>query len=289
MSFEITTAFVKQYGDNIEVMSQQKGSKLRSSVGLKTGIRGKEYFHDQVAATAARKRTNRHADTPLISTPHRRRKLFLYDFDWADLIDDLDKVKMLADPTSPYAINAAYAMGRSMDDEIIACANATAYTGVDGATSTPFDTTNNQILHGSVGMSVAKLLLTKRKLDVSEDTETKRHILVSAAEVADLLNEAEVKSADYNTVKALAMGQINTFIGFDFHQTERLSYSSSTGIRLCLAWIEDGILLGIGVDIEAVISRRADKNNAYQPYYKMSIGATRTDERKVVEIGTYHA
>jgi hypothetical protein len=257
-------------------------------VGLKTGIVGKKYFHDQIDATSARKRTNRHADTPLISTPHRRRLLNLADYDWADLIDDLDKVKMLADPTSPYSQNAAFAMGRAMDDALIAAANSSSYTGEDGTTVTSF-LAANQIANASTGMSMTKLLGTKKILDKSEDLDGPRHIVVAADEVADLLNEVEVKSADYNTVKALAAGQIDTFMGFKFHQTEKLAYNTSTKVRLCLAWIEDGMILGVGRDIQAVISQRADKNNAWQPHYSMSIGCTRTDEKKVVEVGTYHA
>jgi hypothetical protein len=288
MSFEVTVAFVSQFSDNIQILAQQKGSRLRTSVGLKTGIVGKKYFHDQIDATSARKRTNRHSDTPLISTPHRRRLLNLADYDWADLIDDLDKVKMLADPTSPYSQNAAFAMGRAMDDALIAAANSSSYTGEDGTTVTSF-LAANQIANASTGMSMTKLLGTKKILDKSEDLDGPRHIVVAADEVADLLNEVEVKSADYNTVKALAAGQIDTFMGFKFHQTEKLAYNTSTKVRLCLAWIEDGMILGVGRDIQAVISQRADKNNAWQPHYSMSIGCTRTDEKKVVEVGTYHA
>ena len=41
-------------------------------------------------------------------------------YEYADLIDNQDKVRTLIDPTSSYAIAAAYALGRDVDDEIIA-------------------------------------------------------------------------------------------------------------------------------------------------------------------------
>jgi len=94
MSVEITTAFVKQYSANVALLSQQKGSRFRSAV-REESQRGEHGFYDQIGSTTARKRTERHGDTPLISTPHSRRRVSLVDYDWADLIDDMDKVKML--------------------------------------------------------------------------------------------------------------------------------------------------------------------------------------------------
>lgn len=287
MSFEVTTAFVQQYSDNIQLLSQQKGSRLRNAVATKDDIKGKKYFHDQIGSTAAQRRTTRHGDTPLISTPHSRRMVTLYDYDWADLIDDLDKVKLLTDPQSSYAQNAAFAMGRSMDDQLIAAATGTAYTGEAGTTAVALPTAQ-KIVNASAGLTVAKLISAKKILDQGEtDPEEPRHIAVSAEEVADLLATTQVTSSDYNTVKALVQGDVDTFMGFKFHRTERLSETSS--VRTCFAWCETGLLLGIGADIKGKISERDDKNYSTQVYYSMSIGATRTEEAKVVEIDTYHA
>jgi hypothetical protein len=104
MSNQITTAFVEQYSSNIQMLSQQKGSLLRDKVRLETVV-GKNAFFDQVGSVTATVRTSRHSDTPQVDTPHSRRRVSLVDYEFADLIDDLDKVKMLADPTSSYAIS----------------------------------------------------------------------------------------------------------------------------------------------------------------------------------------
>ena len=115
MSTEITTAFVEQYSSNIQMLSQQKGSLLRDKVRVES-VTGKNAFCDQVGSVTASVRSTRHADTPQSDTPHSRRRVSLVDYEFADLIDDLDKVRMLVDPTSTYALAAAYAMGRAMDD-----------------------------------------------------------------------------------------------------------------------------------------------------------------------------
>ncbi len=86
MSNQITTAFVQQYSSNVQMLSQQMGSYLRSAVDVET-IVGKNAFFDQVGKTTAVLRTSRHADTPQIDTPHSRRRVSLADYEWADLID----------------------------------------------------------------------------------------------------------------------------------------------------------------------------------------------------------
>ena len=279
MSSQVTTAFVQQYSANVQMLSQQMGSLLRDKVRVES-ITGKNAFLDQVGSVTAVEKTSRHSDTPQIDTPHARRRVSLADYEFADLIDQQDKVRLLIDPTSSYAQAAAMAMGRAIDDVIITAALGTAYTGETGSTSTA---NANQIVHASAGLNIAKLRTAKQTLDLSDvDPSIPRHIIVSPKQISDLLNITEVTSADFNTVKALANGEINTYLGFNFIVSNRLSLSGTT--RSCIAFAQDGLALGIGKDVNARIDERADKSYATQVYYCMSIGATRMEEDKVVEV-----
>ena len=121
MSTQITTAFVNQFSSNVQLLSQQKSSLLRGAVSEES-VTGEKAFFDQVGSSAAIKRTSRHADTMIQDTPHSRRMVTMDTYEWADLIDDADKVRMLIDPTSTYAQAASAAMGRAMDDTIILAA-----------------------------------------------------------------------------------------------------------------------------------------------------------------------
>ena len=281
MSSQVTTAFVQQYSANVQMLSQQRGSLLRDAVRSETMV-GKNAFFDQVGKATAVKRTTRHGDTPQIDTPHARRRMSLVDYEYADLIDDQDKVRMLIDPTSTYAQAAASAMGRAMDDEIIAAATGTAFTGETGSTSTTLPA-GQQIAHGSADLTLAKLITAKKTLDLaSVDPSIPRYIAVGPNQIEALLNNTTVTSSDFNTVKALVQGEIDTFLGFKFIVTNRLAVASS--IRTCFAWAEDGLALGIGKDVTARIDERADKGYATQVYYCMSIAATRMEEEKVVSI-----
>jgi len=287
MSTQITTAFVEQYSSNIQMLSQQKGSLLRDKVRVES-VTGKNAFFDQVGSVTASVRSTRHADTPQSDTPHSRRRVSLVDYEFADLIDDLDKVRMLVDPTSTYALAAAYAMGRAMDDAIITAATGSADTGVAGGTAVTLPSSQIIAEAGTTGMTIAKLREAKEIIDLADvDPSLPRHIIVSPKQITDLLGTTEVTSSDFNTVKALAQGDINTFLGFNFIVSNRLAAASS--IRDCIAFVSDGIGLAIGKDSTARIDERADKGYATQVYYSAAFGATRMEEDKVVKIQAYEA
>lgn len=282
MSVQIDTAFVNQFSSNVQMLSQQMGSLLRSAVDVET-VNGEKAFFDQVGSAAAVLRTSRHADTPIVDTPHSRRQVTLSDYEYGDLVDDQDKVRLLIDPTSSYARAAAAAMGRAMDDVIISAFYGDAKTGKDGSTTTAFPSAN-QIAAASGGLTIAKLVEAKQKLDEeSVDASIPRFIVCSPKQISDLLNNTTVTSADYNTVRALATGAINEFVGFRFIVSNRLPVDGSSDRRV-FAWAQDGMKLAIGKEPTSRIDERADKSYATQVYYCQSIGATRMEEAKVIEI-----
>ena len=282
MSVEITTAFVEQYKSNVFHLAQQKGSRLRDAVRSET-VTGKAHFFERIGSVAAAKRTSRHADTPRMDTPHSRRKVTMDDYDWADLIDNEDKVRMLISPQSEYAMAGAWAMGRAMDDAIIAAATGNAYGGVSGGTTIALPA-GQKIAHGSAGLTLEKLIEAKEILDGNDvDPDEARYCIVTSKQLSNLLNIQKVTSADYASVKALVQGQIDTFLGFNFIRTERLGLDANSD-RQVLAFTQSGIGLAVGSDVSTRISERADKNYATQVFLSMTIGATRIEDEKVVEI-----
>lgn len=282
MSVQITTAFVEQYKSNVFHLAQQKGSRLRDAVRSET-VTGKSHFFERIGSVAAEKRTSRHSDTPRMDTPHSRRKVTMDDYDWADLIDQEDKVRMLISPQSEYAMAGAWAMGRAMDDSIIAAATGTSYGGVSGGTSVALPSTQ-KIVHGSAGLTLAKLIEAKEKLDANDvDPDEARYMIVTSKQMSNLLNLEKVTSSDYASIKALVQGQIDTYLGFKFLRTERLGLDSNSD-RQVLACCQSGIGLAVGSDVSTRISERADKNYATQVFLSMTIGATRVEDEKVVEI-----
>lgn len=302
MSSQITTAFVNQYRAEVFHLSQQKGSKLQGAVRNETQ-KGESGFYDRLGPATAQVKASRHADTPQIDSGHSRRRVQLVDYVWADLIDKEDLRRLMMDPAGKYAEAAAWAMGRSKDDVIIAAADGSAYGGVAGATTVAHPNAQKYAFNASSAFSslnVVGLLKIKQILDANDvDESIPRHGVVNAEGLNGLLNQTAVQSADYNTIKSLVQGQVDTFVGFKFHRTERLlaqvdalSASATTGVvgsgttvvghRRCLFFAQDGLLLATSEDVQIEIERRPDKNYATQVYACMGIGATRMEEEKVV-------
>tara|TARA_X000001382_G_scaffold69776_2_gene48645 strand:- start:32 stop:631 length:600 start_codon:yes stop_codon:yes gene_type:complete len=199
---------------------------------------------------------------------------------------------MLVDPTSAYARNAAAAMNRAMDDVIITAMNASASTGVAGATSTALPSTQKFATSDqSDGLTIAKLIAAKKNFDNNSiDPSRKRYLVCGPQQVADLLAVTQVTSSDFNTVKALAQGDINSFLGFEFIMSNRLPLdATNTDDRLIFAYTEDAIKLAIGKDVKANISERADKSYSTQVYYCMDLGAVRMEEKAIFQIPCHEA
>lgn len=291
MSFQVDTALVQAYRSNIQIKFQQMGSRLRPHVRQESQNAEFE-FYDRIGPTDAVEVLTRHGDTPLISTPHDRRRVALRDFDWADMVDNKDKLRMLADPTSSYTMNSVYALGRKMDDVIIEAATGLAYSGKTGSTSISFPAASEVAVNyvesgGAVNsnLTIGKLRRVRYLLDKAEAANEGESDLVAAvdpSQIQSLLRTTEVTSADYNTVKALVAGEIDTFMGFKFVRTNRLTVASN--IRDCLFWEKQGMLLAVAQDIKTDVGPRRDKRNSIQVYVCASFSASRMWEEKVIRV-----
>lgn len=298
MSFQITSAFVQQYTTNVEILLQQKGGKLASAVMVENFYGKGAKAAEQFGAVKPVKNLARHSDTPLISTPSDARWLYPTDFDWADLIDNQDRLRMLIDPQSPYVLNGVEAMRRAQDDIILAAFYAAAATGENGSTSTTFP--NSQKVASTVGgaaatgLNIAKLRAAKKILmangvDLDSDPI---YMAITAADHDNLLNEAQAISLDYNSTPVLVNGKITSFMGVNFIPVEfsdSTAYDASSTmyvstVRYSPMWAKSGMKLGVWNDVTTSIDRRADKRNSWQVYITATYGATRLQEKKVVQI-----
>tara|TARA_R110000824_G_scaffold30711_4_gene100765 strand:- start:3569 stop:4435 length:867 start_codon:yes stop_codon:yes gene_type:complete len=283
MSNEILDWSVIDYKSTVEALLQQRGSKFRGTV-MEDSYQGKAGAAvNQIGPVNAQLRTTRHSDTPLIETPHDKRWVYPSDYEWADLIDDADKLRLIADPTSPYAVNGAMALGRSMDDVIISAMTGTSKTGEDGTTSTSFPS-GQTASTTSGGLTVAKLreamqLLIAAEVDVDNEP---LYCAIGAQQHDDLLGETQAISLDFTTRPVLVEGRIKAFMGFNFIDSQRLGLSGSNRTAVC--WAKSGLHLGIWNDIEARVTERDDKSYSTQVYLKGTFGATRVEEKKVVAI-----
>lgn len=289
----IETSFVNDYTSNVELLLQQKGSKLRGMVRTESFVGENADMMEQVGKVAAVKRVTRHGDTPLVPTPMDRRWVFPTDYELADLIDQQDRLRQIIDPTSPFAQAQAAGISRAMDDAIIEGAFGNNQTGETPTSTTVAFTAGNLVAAGGTGLTIDKLRTVKQgMLEAEVDFEMESVCAcITPAQLTNLLQTTEVTSSDYNTVKALVDGQVNTFMGFKFITSNRLpggvNYSADGTVTVAantsraLFFAESGLGFGLWNDISARIDERADKSYSTQVYTKATFGATRIEEGKV--------
>lgn len=307
--FTITENFVRQYAKNYHLLGQQRKSRLEQFISDKeTGVTGDSFTAETVDKSEANDVVTRHGDTPIQNQEHGRRVAFMQDKDWGELVDKLDKIKLLADPTSVTVQNMIAALNRKKDGVIIAAATGVAATGNLG-TGTQALPSAQIIVHGGTGLTLAKLRTAKKQLDNDEQndeaffemmgqqmTQTQPFgqyanaayvLAVTADQIDNLLGDTTITSADYNSVKALVAGAINTFMGFWFVRLPKTGASAlakSGTTRTCFAFSPRALKYGVGVDVDPQIAVRPDKKFSVQVYGQVSVGCVRKEDKGVVAI-----
>ena len=287
MPESITIPFINQYQNTMRMLLQQTDSRLEGTTIPPIKQDGEYLYWERLGSTEAIDLPGRHSDTPNIEPDHSRRRQTANPYVWATLLDRQDAARMLVDPKGPYQASAKNAMNRRIDRMILGALGGNAYGGKAGGTTIALPA-GQKVAHGSVGMTIGKLLAAKQLLDEAEAPMEGRYFVCPSESIIDLLGTTEITNADYNTVRALVTGQIDSYLGFKFIQTELVyvENSSSTTTWYNYAFCKGAIGFGKVEDITVRLTERADKNYAWQPYVSMDMGATRVEDEMVVEVAS---
>jgi len=287
MAVTVDVAFVQQVSDAVIHLSQQMDRKFGGTVREKP-VTGKWFNAERLGSAALVKRTVRHGATQILNPEHTRRRGIMEDYDGAVLVDSEDEIKLLINLDSEYTRVLAAARNRLFDDVVIAAFNASATAVTDVAETTSaitlasFASGAHVIADGSANFSLTKWKNTKKLLDDQDVEDDGRYIALSPAALRKLLDDTQVTSADFNSVKALVEGSLSSYLGFQVIRTTRLPKTGN--IRSCFAWHRDGVQVGTGAVTSLAIDKRPDLNNSMQVLAKMSLGAVRVEEARVVQI-----
>ena len=289
----VDQARVLQFRANVTHLFQQIGSKLRGKTREET-LTGKAHFWERLAQTPAVLKSTRHGDTIMLDPTHSRRMAVPADYVWNALVDQQDKIRLLIDPNSEYAILASRALQLAYDDAVIAAFTADAATGESGATAVTFandfngarSSTNGDWDPSAAALTTPDVMKVKKDMDENEVDTDGRYWLAIPAVFSQLLSASAAPiaaSSDYNSIKALVQGQLNTWCGFEWIMSNRLPVVSTT-FYYTFAWQKAAMGVVMGKDITARLSERADKDYAVQSYASMTMGATRIQGEGVIRI-----
>lgn len=277
MANSITEARTQQYKANVNMIYQQKASKLRK-IGRVEYVVGKQAFFERLAPSEALQKTVRHSEQSIVDSIHSRRMVVLADYYWSDYIDKEDKLKMLIDPQSPYSQNAGSSLGRKLDEVIYTNIRGTALTGETGTGTQALTET---IAHGSTGLTLAKILTSHETLNENEVPMDDRYFIINSNGLSDLLNIQQLTSADYNAVRLLTTGQMNQFMGFEWIL---YNFRAESSVHYGVACHRDSIGIAMAQEISTRIDEIPTKHYLTQVYASTSFGATRIMEEGVVQV-----
>jgi hypothetical protein len=205
MSVSLSNAFVTLFDAEVKQAYQGK-AMLVGAVRQRRGVEGSTVKFPKVGAGVATPRVPQTDVTP-INASFSQVTLTLADWNAAEYSDIFSQAKVNFDERQELVQVVAAAMGRRQDQMIIDALTA----------SSTSLTVSNDIGGSDTNLNVAKLREAKRLLDKNNVDPGDRHIVIHANSLASLLSETAVTSSDFNSVKALVQGDINTFLGFTFH------------------------------------------------------------------------
>jgi hypothetical protein len=282
-----------QYTTMMELMLQQKDSKLRGKIASGTHVGKMASPIQQAGALQYQAPAGRYSTINFQLENFTRRWVFPTDRDLAVPIDNFDQLKTIVNPQAPINQATMAAANRFFDDLVIAAALGSASVGVD-ASSLSTETFNSGAIiadtfgaSASTGMSYPKLveawrIMRHRQVDLDMERPC---VLMGSQQESDLKKQMEVISKEYNERPVIENGVVTSLAGFDFVVSERLATSSSDTLRNCIAFVPSGLYLGIWKDMTIDIDNRKDlSSHPWQLYSMISAGATRTQQWKVLQI-----
>lgn len=293
-SYSIPEHHVMMFTDNVRNVITRAGGLVYPYVTHGSYTGDKVQVVNFIGPVEFIERDTPYSDTKLTELEHTSRWITGREFDVAVLVDRLDTLKMIYDPTNPYVERFRQAHERKRDEIIVDQFFATALSGKTANTTNAYKAANT-VADGATGFTLAKLralrkLMKKRNLDLRS---IKPLILTNGEAIDDLLGETSppaVTSSDYAAIKALVDGEVNYFMGFNFLPFEDYNAKGipfkvgSTTVRSSPAWIPDGMHYGTWQDLVITISNRPDKNNIKQIHGTFTAGSTRIEEDKVFAI-----
>lgn len=275
MSVSLSNAFVTLFDAEVK-QAYQGAAKLVPAVRQRRGVEGSVVKFPKVGKGVATIRVPQTDVTPL-NVGFSMVTLTLSDFNAAEYSDIFSQAKVNFDERQELVQVVANAMGRRQD-QLILDALAASSTSL---------TVSNDIGGTDSNMNITKLREAKRLMDKNNVPPDGRNIIIHANGLANLLSETSVTSSDFNSVKALVQGELNTYLGFTFHV---LGDRSEGGLaidasldRSCFAFHKDAVGYGEGIAMRTEINYIAEKTS-YLVNEVFSAGAIAIDDEGIVKI-----
>ena len=290
MSDTQNTVFGQAYSRHIMQLAQEKYSKLMSLVYMKDNVTGKNFYQDQIGKWSMQTKGSRNVQTPNNDPVLARRMGALVDYHDNRMLDRGDELRTISDPRSAYTIAGASSLGRQIDTVIAQKVLATANTGETGSGTITLGTTSIAAHVNPTGtatgtaatLTFARVRNAKRVLDLESVEMEDRFAVINPSGLDQILNTTQATSSDYNAIKALVRGELDTWMGFKWVMSNNLSTNGT--ITSCFFMQRYALCLAMGSQPIVRTDERSDLSYSWQVYYELNIGAVRLEEARVVQM-----
>lgn len=275
MAIGLSNAFVTLFDAEVKQAYQAK-AQLVGAVRQRRGVEGSTAKFPKAGKGVATLRIPQTDVTPL-NVDFSQVTATMEDWNAAEYSDIFMQQKVNFDERQELVQVVANAIGRRQDQLILDALNATSGVGTV-ATSVGGADTN---------LNLDKLLAAKKELDSNNVPPTDRHMIIHANSLSALLGETEITSVDYNSVKALVSGEINTFLGFTFHvlgdRAEGGLPVAAGDVRTCWAFHKDAVGYAEGMGPKTEINYVPEKTS-FLVNAMFSAGAVGIDAEGIVKV-----
>tara|TARA_R100000742_G_C4278360_1_gene101057 strand:+ start:2723 stop:3577 length:855 start_codon:yes stop_codon:yes gene_type:complete len=209
MSTGLSTAFITLFEAEVK-QAYQGDAVLRDSVRMRTNVEGSTVKFPKIGKGTAQIRTPQTDVVPL-NTSFSTVTATMENYIAAEYSDIFDQAKVNFDERQELAQVVGKAIARREDQIII---------DVMEAASPGSTIANTVVTSGSAGASdlnIGKIIAAKKALDAANVPPTDRHAVIHANSLAGLLGDERAISGDFQNIKALVAGDLNTMMGFQFH------------------------------------------------------------------------
>jgi N4-gp56 family major capsid protein len=273
MAVGISNAFVQMFDAEVK-QAYQANRALAGLVRERSNVEGNQVKFPKIGKGTATVRVPQTDVTPLNVT-YSQVTATMSDYIAAEYSDIFNQQKVNFDERRELVTVVGSAIGRRMDQLVIDALNAA---------SSP-STVGTDIGGTGSNMNLAKLLAAKKALDTKNVPSEGRCMLIHANGLSSLLDETELTSSDFASVKALVQGEIDTFLGFRF---VTLGDRDEGGLplpstRTCFAFHRDAVGMGIGMNQRSEINYVAEKTS-FLVSSMFSAGAVAIDDEGIVKI-----
>ena len=276
MSKFLTNAAVIDFDSEVKHAYQGMGN-LRNCVTIRTGVTGESYKFTRMGSGIANQKASQ-ADVTPMDIEHARQTAILSNWNAPEYTDIFDAAEVNFDEKTELAQTIAKALSRREDQLIIAAMDSVTYVNssptIDQGTSVALGTAFN----------VAALRKASSVLSDKGVPESDRYIAYTAADRQSLMGEEEATSSDYNTVKALVNGDIDSFVGFKFKLIETRE-EGGLPANTVFAWHKAAVGYAVGIDMKTTVDWIAQKTS-WLCNGMLKSGAVAREGRGIVKLTT---